>query len=127
MTRDTSHEEASVFHSASDNILVIDATFGLLIPGMAIILMPSLFQGSSAMTASTVVLLILQMFFLSVHLGFQDSPAYPPIARLLLLPLAIAPIQIMMFVSQLSLIVSLCAIPTALVFARAAWCASKRL
>ena len=129
MTEESFTEEASVLRRTSSNMLLVDATFGLLLPGLAVILMPSLFLGGSItpLAISTVVVLIAEMYVLSVHLCFQDSPAYPPMARLLLVPLAMAPLLLAWHAMRLPPTIALCVLPTGLVFARSAWRAWKRL
>lgn len=129
MTEDTFTEEASALRSLASSMLMVDVLFGLLAPGLALILAPSVLLGGSItpVAVSTVVILIAELAVLSVHLGFQDSPAYARAARLLVAPLALAPILLLWLSVHLPPLVSFCTLPTMLVFARAAWRAWSRL
>ena len=76
---------------------------------------------------ATAMILIAEMFILSVHLGLQDSPAYDQLAPLLIAPLALAPFFAIWHALALPGLISLIALLPAIAFARAALHAWKHL
>ena len=121
-----SAEETAALPGGASNQLLIDASLGLLLPGLALILVPDvLLVGEMPITVA--VILIAELFLLSVHLGMQESPAYPRLAPLLIGPLALAPLFAGWLALQLPLLVGLLALIPAAVFVRAAWRAGKHL
>lgn len=121
-----SAEETAVPSSASSNVLLLDVSLGLLLPGVALILAPTIILVGSSPIA-TAMIMIAEMFILSVHLGLQDSPAYAQLAPLLIAPLALAPIFAVWHALALPGLVSLIALLPAIVFVRAALHAGKHL
>jgi len=121
-----SAEETAAPSSVSSNLLLLDVSLGLLIPGLALILAPAtMLVGNSPV--ATAIILIAEMFILSVHLGLQDSPAYDQLAPLLIAPLALAPIFAIWHALALPGLISILALLPAVAFVRAALHAGKHL
>ena len=121
-----SAEETAAPSGASNNLILLDVSLGLLLPGLALILAPeAMLVGSSPV--ATAVVFIAEMFILSVHLGLQDSPAYTKLAPLLIGPLSLAPLAAVWHALALSGLISLIALLPAVAFTRAALHAWKHL
>lgn len=121
-----SAEERGTLSSASLHELLVDAGLGLLLPGLVLIFTPGVLLAGDHPVATAVVL-ILEMFLLSVHLGLQGGPDYRRVAPLLFVPLAAAPLFAFWLSVEVSLLVGILALLPAVVFGRAAWMAWKQI
>ncbi len=123
--RSSAKETANPTH-ASDLRLLLETSIGLLLPGLAFILEPSVFLATEQ-PAAMALLYTSALFAMSIHLGLQDSPAYGRLAPLVCGPLALAPFLLAAPMSTMPMPAGLLALLPTVVYARAAHHAWKHL